>query len=331
METAAFVTEVARGTVPVVLLHGSEPRLLDEIVAGITRALVPDPSLLALSREVFDAAETSSEIIVRSALTLPSLTPARLVVVRQAQALSEKDAKALADYLRSPNPSTRLLFVAGAPLPATHWLVRALPRSAVVEIPALTGRALVSWLRARAQAEGYELTDGGAELLFRWAGADLTTLTSELLKACAFAGPETRRVTEEEVRQVLGEHRVTKTFELADAVSRRQIGQALPLLDALLAAGEEPLYLLGALTREVRTIWQIKAWLQEGKSADEIGRLLRRPAFAVSSLAAAATSLSTGVLRQGLRRCWETERRLKSGDRPGPELTALVAELCGAG
>lgn len=332
MDYAGFVREAQRGNVPpVALLHGSEPRLLDEALAHVTRALFADPSVLLLSREVLDAAETPIETIVRSALTLPCLCPWRLVAVKSAQALSEKHAGALMAYLQAPSPSTRLLFLAQEPLPAGHWLVKALPPAATIEVRGLTGRALVSWLQAQAEAEGYQLTEAGAHLLVRWAGEDLSTLSGELAKALLFAGPAAHSVGEAEVRQVVGEHRVLKTFELADAVDRRQIGPALSLLDHLLAAGEEPLAILGTLVRQVRTTWQVKQWLREGKSAEEIGRSLRRPPFVVETLAATANSWASPALARALARCWETERRLKSGGRPQSELTVLVADLCGAG
>ena len=332
MDYAGFVREAQRGNVPpVALLHGSEPWLLDEALAHVTRALFPDPSLLALSRELLDAQETSIETIVRSALTLPCLGPWRLVVVKGAQALSGKHAAALMEYLQAPNPSARLLFLANETLPAGHWLVKALPPAVTIEVRGLTGRALVSWLQGRAEAEGAQLTEAAAQLLVDWAGEDLSTLSGELAKALLFAGPAAHSIGEAEIRQVVGEHRVLKTFELADAVERRQIGPALSLLDHLLAAGEEPLAILGTLVRQVRTTWQVKEWLREGKSAAEIGQSLRRPSFVVETLAATTTSWTPGGLSRALARCWETERRLKSGVRPRSELTVLVADLCGAG
>lgn len=332
MDYAGFLREVERGSVPpVALLHGPEPWLLDDALARVTRTLFPDPTFLALSREVFDAGETTAETIVRSALTLPSMTAARLVVVKGAQALSAKHSAALAEYLAAPNPSSRLLFIADELLPGTHWLVKALSPGAAVEVRGPTGRALLTWLRQRAEADGYELTEPAAQLLVRWTGEDLTTLSNELEKARLFCGPGKRRIGEDEVREVVGEHRVLKAFELTDAVWRRQPGQALTRLEQLLAAGEEPLAILGTLTRELRATWQVKEWLRQGKSVEEVGRMLRRPPFVVETLAARAESLSTRSLSEALARCWEVERRLKSGRRPGPDLTVLVADLCGAG
>ena len=332
MDYAGFLREVQGGSVPpITLLHGSEPRLLEEALASITRVLFPDPSVLALSREVWDAGETTIETIVRSALTLPCISAARLVVVKGAQALSGKNAGVLTEYLQTPNPSARLLFLANEPLPSSHWLVKALPPAAVIEVRGLTGRVLVSWLQAQAEERGYELTEAAAHLLVRWAGEDLSTLSGELEKALLFSGPTTSAIGEEQVRQVVGEHRLLKAFELADAVERRQMGPALALLENLLAAGEEPLAILGTLTRQVRATWQVKEWLRAGKSVEEIGRILRRPPFAVESLAATAKSLAPAALARALARCWEAERRLKSGGRPRPELSVLVADLCGAG
>ena len=332
MDYAGFVREAQRANVPpVALLHGSEPRLQDEALAHVTRALFPDPSVLPLNREGLDAAVTPIESIVRSALTLPCLGPWRLVVVKGAQALSGKHSGALMEYLQAPNPSARLLFLANETLPAGHWLVKALPPAATVEVRSLTGRALVSWLQAEAEAQGAQLTEAAAQLLVHWTGEDLSTLSGELAKALLFAGAAAHSIGEAEVRQVVGEHRVLKTFELADAVERRQIGPALSLLDHLLAAGVEPLAIIGTLVRQVRTTWQVKDWLREGKSAEEIGRILRRPPFVVETLVTTATSRASAALARALTRCWETERRLKSGGRPRSELTVLVADLCGAG
>lgn len=330
MDYAGFLRDVERGRVPpIVLLHGGEPRLLDEALAKITGALFSDPSLLALNREVFDGAEMAGEDVVRSALTLPSLAAARLVVVKDAQALPAKTGAALVEYCRDPSPYARLVFLAREPLAPSHWLLKALPPASVVEVRGLAGRALVSWLQARAREEGADLTEGAAQLLVRWAGEDLTTLAGELEKALLFAGE--RSITEDHVRGVVGEHRLLRTFELTDAIERRETGRALTLLESLLASGEEPLAILGLLARQVRTTWQVAEWRRQGTSAEEIARLLRRPPFAVESLAARAASLSAPWLARALARCWEVERSLKSGGRPRPELTLLVADLCRAG
>ncbi len=330
MDYRGFLSEVERGSVPpVALLHGDEPRLLEDALAKVSHAMFSDPSLLALNREVFDGGEAPVDEIVRAALTLPSLAPARLVVVKSAQGLPAKAAAALSEYARDPSPYARLVLLAGEPLDAGHWLLKTLPPASVIRVPRLTGRGLLAWLQARAREEGYELTEGAGQLLVRWAGEDLTALSGELEKALLFAGA--RSITQEHIQRVVGEHRVLKTFELTDAVERGEIGPALALLESLLASGEEPLAILGTLARQVRTTWQVGEWRRQGKTVEEIAGLLRRPSFAVQALSARAASLPAGDLSHALRRCWEVEGKLKSGGRPRAELTVLVADLCRAG
>ena len=330
MDYRGFLSEVERGNVPpVALLHGDEPRLLDDALAKVSRALFSDPSLLALNREVFDGGEAAVDEIIRSALTLPSLAPARLVVVKSAQALPANAAGALREYARDPSPYARLVLLAGESLDAGHWLPKTLPPASVIGVPRLTGRGLLAWLQTRAREEGYELAEGAAQLLVRWVGEDLTALSGELEKALLFAG--SRSITEEHVQGVVGEHRVLRTFELTDAVERREIGRALALLESLLASGEEPLAILGTLTRQVRTTWQVGEWRRQGKTVEEIAALLRRPSFAVQALSARAAAVPAGDLSRALRRCWEVEGKLKSGGRPRAELTVLLADLCRAG
>jgi DNA polymerase-3 subunit delta len=330
MDYGGFLREVERGRVPpVALLHGDEPRLLEDALGKVSRTMFSDPSLLALNREVFDGGEAAVDEIVRAALTLPSLAPARLVAVKRAQGLPAKAARALVEYARDPSPYTRLVLLAGEPLDAGHWLLKALPPASVIRVPRLTGRGLLAWLQARAREEGFELTDGAAQLLVRWAGEDLTALSGELEKAFLFAGA--RSITEEHIQTVVGEHRVLKTFELTDAVERGEIGPALALLESLLESGEEPLAILGTLARQVRTTWQVGEWRRQGKTVEEIASLLRRPSFAVQALSSRAASLPGGDLSRALRRCWEVEGKLKSGGRPRAELTVLLTDLCRAG
>jgi len=312
----------------VALLHGPEPLLIEDAVAAVTRALFPDPSLAALSREILEAREVGAEGIVRSALTLPFLAPARLVVARGADTLPARQSESLAAYCKSPNPSSVLLLLADETLPAGHWLLRLLPPAAIVGVSAPRGRGLVTWLRARAASSGFDLGEEPAALLIELAGENLATLVGEVEKAALAGGPENRRVTVAEVRAIVGEHRLRGVFALTDALAGRDLARALTVLGSLLQAGEDPMAVLGMLAREARATWQAQEWLRAGRGADEVVRALRRPQVAGSRLVTLAQSLSPRTATRRLLRCWEAERRLKLGAPARSELTLLIADLC---
>ena len=164
MDYQGFLRLAERGEIPpVLLLHGPDAQLLDDALDLLTRRLFPDGATAALGREVLDGRETTGEAVVNAALTLPLMTGLRLVVVRHAQAVPARHADALAAYARDPNPATRLVLMAGEGLRASrerrteHWLLRAVPVAAVVDLPARHGRELAAWLRQRAAVEGLEV------------------------------------------------------------------------------------------------------------------------------------------------------------------------------
>lgn len=333
MEYAAFLRAAERGALPpVALLHGADPQLLDDAVAGATRARLATASEAALGREVFDARETDVDTVVRSALTLPLLSARRLVVVRRCQAWPAKARDALAAYAADPSPTSSLLLLADEPLGASrerrndHWLLSALPAAAVVALPVRRGRALEEWLRERAAGEGLTLSDEAARLLVQWVGDDSAALLGEARKAALAGGPDNRTVGVREVGAVVGERRLGDVFELTRAVERGDTALALRTLDRLLGA-EEPMVLLTLLARDVRTAWTVLDLRARGRSTEEIARALRRPPAVVEALGA-ATGGGARALAGRLGRCWNVEARLKSGGEPAAELAALVADLC---
>src|SRR5207253_10961587 len=107
VQSEAWVQGLARGQVaPVVLLHGPEPFLIEEALAGLTRVVCSDPGLLAMSREVLEAREAGAEGIVRAAETLPWGAPRRLVVAGGVEAVGAKPGEPLVGYVRAPDSAT---------------------------------------------------------------------------------------------------------------------------------------------------------------------------------------------------------------------------------
>lgn len=331
MDYRALLRLAERGEIPpILLLHGDDTQLLDDALGLLTRRLFPDGAMAALGREVLDGRETTGEAVVNAALTLPLMTTRRLVVVRNAEALAAKHAGALDEYARAPNPTSCLVLAAGEGLRASrnrrteHWLLRAVPAAGVVDLLARKGRELATWLQQRAALEGLQVDDEAASLLVEWIGEETATLLGEVRKAALAGGAEGRTVSAREVRAVVGAHRVGDAFDLTRAIERRDLTTALGTLDRLLAT-EEPVRLCALLSREVRQAWTARVLADRGESAAEIARTLRVPPGVAGALAGLGPA--SGLARK-LERCWDVERRLKSGGLARAELAVLVTELC---
>ncbi len=337
MDYAAFLTAAERRALPpTVLVHGPDAQLMDDALGIVSRVLFSEPSAAAFDREIFDGRDVTAETVTNAALTLPVLAPARLVVVRHAQALPVRDADTLRRWVTAPNPAACLMLLADEALTPNrerktpHWLLDVVPAAAVVALVARRGRPLEEWLRQRAQAEGLVVSEEGARLLVQHVGEDSATLLGEVRKAALAGGPENRAVGVKEVGAVVGEHRLSGLFDLTRAVERHELGLALRTLDRLLAT-EDPLPVLVALTRDVRMRWTVREWRERGRPAAEIARLVGRPPAVVDALLTSVAGESNRGLTRKLEQCWLAERRVKSGGEPGAELAVLVAELCRGG
>jgi DNA polymerase III subunit delta len=335
VEYGAFLKAAERGQPPpLALLHGPDEQLLDDALTLVQDTLFADPSERALGREVLEGDAVTTETIVRSAMTLPFMTRWRLVVVRRAQALNAKGADILTAYARDPNPTTCLILLADDNLLASrerrsdHWLLGALPATALVALPLRKGRALEDWLKQRAAVEGVTVSDEAARLLVQWVGDDGARLLGEARKAALAGGGDHRKVGVNEVNAVVGEHRASDVFELTRAVERRDLSQSMRLLDRLLAT-EEPIFLLSLLTRSVRIALTVRDLAAAGQTADQIARSVRPvPVPVVQNIMQRVAGSAGAALPRQLARCCEVEWRCKSGGQGRAELTALVAELC---
>jgi len=336
VDYAAFLQAAERGQPPAVaLLHGTDEQLLDDALDVVTRGLFVDPTERALGREVLEGEEVSVEAVTRAAATLPLMTRRRLVIVRRAHLLPAREREGLTSYARDPNPTTCLLLLADDVLPASrgrvdHWLLGALPPAAIVGLPVRRGRGVEDWLKQRAAADGLTVADDAARLLVQWVGDDGARLLGEARKAALAGGPDNRRVGVNEVSAIVGEHRVSAAFDLSRAVERRDLAQALRMLDQLLAT-EDAMPLLALLTRSVRIAAIVRALAARGQSSGQIAPAVRpTPVPAIEAIMARVAGVSETSLLAQLERCWQAEWRCKSGGEPRAELTALVADLCTA-
>ncbi|HEY7139183.1 MAG TPA: DNA polymerase III subunit delta [Methylomirabilota bacterium] len=318
-----------------ILLHGPEALLVDEVVERLTRALLPDDSAAGWNREVFHADQLAPDALVAAGASLSLFAGRRLVLVRGMAVLAAKAADRLRDAVaearRAPagwpaEGTSVLLVAAGADRRAAG--LRVLPEGDHVEVRAPAGRAVLGWMRERARAAGLDLAPDAAQALVDLVGEDLGRLASELEKASLYAAGD-RRVSEEAVRALAGETRTRQYWELTQALEEARRADALRLASQLLASGDEPLILLAWVVGYLRDLWRVLPAAAAGDTR-EAARALprRRPDFAVERLLARAGAVGIRGLSRAAARCFEVEQAIKTGaGSPRALLTCLVAEL----
>jgi len=312
---------------PAYLLLGEEVLLREEFLSRLLEVLLP-PGMEALNCETVLGEEVEAPHLVVRCRSVPAFAPRRVFLVKEADRLRSEVWDTLLSYLEDPCPTTCLVLTARK-LDQRSRIFRSLQRFAVVlRFPTLERGGLERWLQERAKRQGKVLTPEAQLLLLDLQGTELLRLAQEMDKLCLSVG-ERRRIEAADVVAAVGEDRMRRIFELTAQVGRRDMVEALTCLRHLLEAGEEPLQILGMLTRQVRLLVKAKELLAESRSTAEISRALGVPMPFLPELLEEAKASPLSQFERALARLLTLDRDLKSRGKGQPiHIELAIIDLC---
>ncbi|MFZ5817375.1 MAG: DNA polymerase III subunit delta [Bacillota bacterium] len=329
---------------PVYLVYGGEAFLKEELFHALRAALV-QPETADFNYHVLDPSPDQVSQALALAQTQPFFAERRLVVVKDCPAIipsrrrTEEEGEGdeekpsgddgLVQYLKSPVPSTTLLFLAEG-VDSRRKVTRALVASGgAVECQPLKEDDALMWAQSRAQSKGKKLGSLAARTLLDKVGTDLRLLDSELEKLSLFVG-EGREITQQDVESCVSNLAETEVFRLTEAVMLKQRTRALALLEQCLRQVDHPLQLLAALTNRFRQILLVKALVAKGVSRKDGATLARMHPFAYEKMTGHVANLQRDEVVRALQRLLEADLAMKSGFDPKLTLETLVVELMGS-
>lgn len=323
---------------PGILLLGDEPYLRDKCRAALIDHFVDEPARTwAVSRFSSDRGETQAAL--DQAQTLPMLSPRQVVFLEDAEAiesLDEKNRKATVDgiltYLKDPAPFTVLVIEAGK-LDMRMQLGKNLAEEILVvdvgmgDKPEVRLAAATDVAKSLAQEQGIELEKGAAEELAELVSGDLLRLQTELEKLATFAG-ERKKISKAEIAALVVSEKTTTIWQVAAFLAAQQPKQAIDFINRLLAEGEPPLLMLGAIAwmyRKIVEASEVRGVTNGWQAARALGM---RPEQAEIALQC-ARKISKQRLLNGIRALKEADVQLKSGRDERTVMEFLMWELSG--
>lgn len=260
------------------LFHGEElfpARLrLEELKRGLAGS-TGEPA----EEERFDLEETSWRDILDHARNIPFFfSPWRFLVVetdKAALADLEKDEESvLREFFASPTPQTVLAVFFQGKLARTKALFKlfdSLPESVVdvKEMKPLKPDSLVRWVEEKAETLGKRLNATAVDRLIEIVGDDLRLVDAELLKLAAYVG-EKKTIELADVLAVTDWGKSFDPWDLTEALETGDTGQAILVLDKLMAEGKAVQELIGTLASFLRDILIGQIGLKAGKNKMEI-------------------------------------------------------------
>ena len=184
---------------------------------------------------------------------------------------------------------------------------------------------VTGWVVQRAKKQKLALDRAAAAYLAEVFGADLAGIAGELNKLTLLDGP----LGCEEVARVVGREPPGDSFAMLGAATAGRPGEALTQLRRLLASGEDPFRLMGAVVWQYSLIARCVALLQEEGRVTEAAAATRLGAkpYPVKKALEVARRLNETKIRGHLTRILDADLAMKRGQDAGAALERLIIQL----
>lgn len=326
-----LVRGIRQGNIrPLYLLFGDETFLLQEVVDLLTNAVV-DPGTRDFNLATVYCRTTPPAEIVNLCQTLPFMAERRLVIAKEIEALKAADLEGLVGYLRDPSPGTCLVMIANQAKYEKRQVIAAVEAQGVAtRFYALLDRDMPSWIENWARSRGLAIQRDAVQYVWQAIGNDLQALSNELLKTVVSL-KDRKTITLEDVRTVVGDFREYSSFDLAEALGRKDLQKALDVLNRLLLEGESAIGLLGSTAWNFRRLMRAKSMEQSGTGYEEIKKKLGVIFHQSAVFREQMRSYSIAELERVFEIMLAADRSLKSSGLGGRlVLERMVLEMCGA-
>lgn len=295
---------------PLYLLLGEERYFSERCLSQLRHSVVSE-ELREFNEDIFYGSEINIEKLIDVLQTLPVMAERRLVILKEAHLLSEKDWAQLDEVKELPKDSVVFVILAHQLDRRKKSIKKWLDWGSVIECVTPQEVARAGWIRSMGQEKGLEFDNEALAYLVQMGSNTLEELDRDLDKLFLFFG-QPSRVTIGDVAQVLERSREESIFSLAEAIAKKDRPQALFLFHRLLSQGESEIALVALIARHLRILLKIK----EGQSAGLKGPALAQKVgvnnYFLPNYAQQAARWTETDLARSLVSLADVDRQLKS-------------------
>ncbi len=261
---------LAKALAPVYFISGNEPFLIEDSRRTIHSAAYQQGFTEKQSWQIETGFSWQEFLTAANSMSL--FSSKEIIELRCANNhLNEAAGKALQPYLANPSPDKILLIVTDKLTPQQQkasWYQTLLKMSVVMQIWPLEGAALTQWLRQRLAAVNLITSAQGLQLLAERAEGNLMAIAQEIEKL-SLVYP-TGNLTLEAIAEAVNDSARFDVFSLSDAFLQGNNKRMLRILASLKEEGIEPILILWALAKEIRTLATIAEQLAQGSNIEKI-------------------------------------------------------------
>ena len=264
----------------------------------------------------------SWESVLLSTNALSLFADQKLLEIRVgSHKINKSDGQFLLSWLKDPSPDTALLIIidkVDAAGRKSGWFKQIESQGVLVEVHTPDSGQLPQWLSQRAKSLGIQLDQDALQILCEKIEGNLLAAQQELAKL-QFLYADQKSTAEQVITSVSDSSRYD-VFAVTEAAIAHQPERCEKILTALIHEGLEAPVILWALTREIRTLYNVQLALQQGQAYDNLCQKERIWGKRKALVRKASQALSASSLERMLQSASVADQAIKGMRNESPWL-----------
>jgi DNA polymerase-3 subunit delta len=315
---------------PVLTFFGQESFLKERALnAVITRFLEPENR--AFNFRSLYAEELKDSAFLDDASTLPMFADWKVLYLKDAAALEKSMARVkdyLEKYLDQPSASTILIFDVDAWEGRSKLKNILTKKTTLVEFNPLSEKEIPSWVNTHLRALNFQMDSSAIQALTDRLGSDLTKISGELEKLMLLRHKE-KRITLEDVETTVGSAPTATVWQWTEALLDQDALKAIDTLNDLIERGEEPVYLIGLLSKQYEKMILAKEMVEQKVPNASIAQKINKPIYYLQNYLNQIARFNMKDLVKAMQVLSFADRSLKTSQASEQNILQLVTlQLC---
>lgn len=271
---------------PIYLFFGSENYLKENILNKFREKLI-NPNQRELNYKVFYGDKCLISEIINEMETIPFISKYKLVVIKEAEKIAQKDEVRLIDYFNhfKLNNNFSILLIIYKENAPDKEIIKAVKRiGLIVNFNVPNKSKLILWTKAKFRQSNKEITPEALFYLQSYVGSDLGYLFNEIDKI-DICTKDKKVIEKEDVATAIGGSESVNIFKVLDSLGEKKSNSAIDGLVKLDNSNLHYLSILAMIYRQIRLILHTKLLLLSGANFNQIRKELKLPSFIVEKIA----------------------------------------------
>ncbi len=179
-----------------------------------------------------------------------------------------------------------------------------------VRIDRPTNEKLQKWVYDLIVQKGCAISMGDCAYLVELTGGSMLRLNNEINKICSHS--KGNEIDRELIDKMVSPAEDASWFAISNAISEHDFDALMQALRQLYDQNVDDTVIAGMFYRAYSDLWRGEVALKEGKSSAELAAVCSISPYSAARIMRSATKLKEGEAIDGLRRCSELDRKIKS-------------------